>query len=212
MLSVILCFSFTIFTYATDEESVILKEQNHVVITNLDELEEITNEEGIEIPDGYTLEKVEYCTYLDIETTESNTQVDSNIEPRAGLIYSISNVKIVTPDFCYVNEYEHDIYEGPAEISTTFSFSKAVKRSIGVNVGSSTVKAAVGYDITDTYNVSKTFKTTVAKGKILEIKAYPVYRRTTFDIYNRWTDKLVETGAHTNKVVGVYIAQYTYSK
>ena len=91
---------------------------------------------------------------------------------------------------------------------STFTQSKAVKKPIGV----STVKAAVGYDITDTYTISKEFSATVSAGKYLDIRVYPLYRRTTFDIYNQWTGEFVQRDARTDQPVGLYIEQYTYSK
>ena len=204
VLSMIICFSLVQFSYASDDENVVLKEQYHTIVTNKNELEQIIEDEDIQVPDGYTLEKVEYFAYINEEISDDSSNINIEQEPRAGLIYEIRNVRKVN-DFYFVDDYDHDIYEGPASISTTYSYTRDVRKSIGVTIGNSTVEAAVGYDITDKYTKSKTFSTTVASGKTLHVYTYPVYRRTAFDIYNRWTDELVESGAYTDQLVGIYI-------
>lgn len=211
VLAIILCFSMVVFSHASNDESVTLEEQYHTIVTDPNEIEEIIQKENVQVPDGYTLEKVEYCAYIDIETANANSNTISEKESRAGLVYYITNVKI-KDDFYFVNDYDHDIFEGPAEITTKYSYTREVRKSLGVTIGNSTVEAAVGYDITDKYTKEKEFSTTVASGKVLHVYVYPVYRRTTFDIYNRWTDELVKSGAYTDKLVGIYVKQQTYSR
>lgn len=218
-VSVLLILTFCIYSgalsYAMNDTNVsntdiYTEEPQNICITDKAVLERIAQMKNLQIPAGYHLECYEQSFYVGNEYVSADNHSSFEPEPRA-LLYRIENVVVRTPDFYYVHEYEHDIYQGPATISTTFTQSKTVKKSIGVSIGNSTVKAAVGYDITDTYTVSKTFSATVAAGKYLEVKVYPLYRRTTFDIYNQWTDELVQRDARTDQPVGLYIEQYTYS-
>ncbi len=219
-ISVFLALTFCIYsgvlTYAvadtnSSDADIYTEEPLNVYITDKDALEKIAQMKNLQIPDGYHLECYEQSFYVRNEYVSAEHL--SSIEPKSrALLYRIENVVIRTPNFYFAHEYEHDIYQGPATISTTFTLNKSVKKSIGVSIGNGTVKDAVGYDVTDIYTVSKEFSATVPAGKYLEVKAYPLYRRTTFDIYNQWTGELVQREARTNRPVGLYIEQYTYSK
>lgn len=187
------------------------EESQNICITDQDTLEKIVQMKNLQIPEGYRPECYKQSFYVGNEYVSTDNHISFVPKPRA-LVYRIENIVVRTPDFYYVHDYEHDIYQGPAAISTTFTQSKAVKKSIGVSIGNSTVKAAVGYDLTDTYTVSKEFSATVPAGKYLDIRVYPLYRRTAFDIYNQWTGELVQRDAHTDQPIGLYIEQYTYSK
>lgn len=181
----------------------------HEVITDEDELNRIVQEEGIILSGTKRLEKVEKIVYASKE--EDTGAMNIGVVPCA-ILYEIKNVVVNSPDFYYTSDYDHDITHGAGSVSKTYSFTRAVKTNFGgVSIGNSTVSSAVGYDITNKYTVSKHFSATIAEGKVLDVKAYPLYRRTTFDIYNKWNNTLVKQGAYTDKPVGVYIAQYTYS-
>lgn len=215
-LALIFCICSAVLTYAATDINasnvdIYAEETQNICITDQDALEKIVQMKNLQIPEGYHLECYEQSLYVGNEYVSADNHNSFAPEPRA-FVYRIENVVVRTPDFYYVHEYQHDIYQGPATISTIFTQSKAVKKSIGVSIGNSTVKAAVGYDITDTYTISKEFSATVSAGKYLDIRVYPLYRRTTFDIYNQWTGEFVQRNARTDQPVGLYIEQYTYSQ
>lgn len=92
------------------------------------------------------------------------------------------------------------------------SRTNTVKKSINVGVTNKVVSAAVGYDITDSFTSTKTFSTTVAAGKKVNVKVHTNYQKKTFDIYNNATGNCVQSGAYTMKPVGLIFKQYTYSQ
>lgn len=180
------------------------------VITNPTELKKIIEEQELDVPVGYHLEKVEVFCYMD-KTEQKNEGFDENIQPNA-LLYEIRNVRVSPNEFYYVNEYDSDWFYGPCSVSETYTRQSSVKIDIDTTIGNSTVSAAVGYSITDTYTKSKTFSASVASGKILNVRVHTNYKSTQFDIYNQWTGNLVERDAWTAKPIGLVFVQYTYSK
>lgn len=114
-------------------------------------------------------------------------------------------------EFYYVNEYDSDWFYGPCSVSETYTRESTVKIDIDTTIGNGTVSAAVGYSITDTYVKSKTFTTTVAANKKLNVRIHTNYKSTQFDIYNQWSNNLVEKDAWTAKPIGLVFVQYTYS-
>lgn len=182
-----------------------------VCITDQAVLEKLAQTKNLQIPAGYHLECYTQSFYVGNEYVSA--EHPRSVEPKlSAFLYRIENVSVKSPSFCYAYEYAHDIYQGPAEISTTFSQSKSAKQSVGVPIGNSTVKAAVGYAVADAYTVSKAFWVTVPDGKYLDVKAYPLYQRTAFDVYHRWTGALVQKEAYADKPIGLLIEQYTYSQ
>lgn len=182
---------------------------NSLVITDEAELNKIIQRDGAVLAGTKKLDKVEIFVYA--AEQETPPVQDRGIEVQS-VVYEIKNVVVNSPDFYYTSDYYHDVCYGSGSVAKTYSFDRPVKTDFGgVSIGNSTVSYAVGYKITDTYTVSKYFTATIAEGKALDVKAYPLYRRTTFDIYNKWNNTLVKKGAHTDKPVGVTIVKYTYS-
>lgn len=214
ILTVILCMTGFLCSVSADTEKTIfetLPKSYSVTITDPDDIEQYITENDLTIPQGATLEKIQQTIYIDESLLPSLYDSSSSAPSPKGLVYEIKNVYCSGQEFYYTSEFESDWYQGPATISTTYSQTKTVKKLIGVNIGNSTVSSAVGYDITQSYTVTKSFSTSVASGKTLNVKSYPLYLRTLFDIYNKWSGNLVANDAYTDKAVGLYIVQYTYN-
>ncbi|MCM1363679.1 MAG: hypothetical protein NC215_01705 [Ruminococcus sp.] len=206
---VIICV-MTTFTnvFAINEESVeIYSEPNHAYHQTIIDPEKLSEIESTEQLDDYKLEKVNIDSYI-FDTDLENIAITPGIEPNA-LLYKIQNVKTESP-FVFPDIYDLDVYQGPANISTTYTRTEEVGLHLGISIGNSTVSAAVGYDISKKYTVSKTFSTTVPSGKILHVKIHVIYRRTSFDIYNKYTNNCVKKYAYTDKPIGLQFTQYTY--
>lgn len=215
-LSLTFCISCGALIYRAEgttapDAAVYTEKTQDVCITDQATLEKLAQTKNLQIPAGYHLECYTQSFYVGSEYARAENH-RSVVTERTAFLYRIENVSVKSPSFCYASEYAHDIYQGSAEISTTFTQSKSAKQSIGVPIRNSTVKAAVGYAVTDIYTVSKAFSVSVPDGKYLDVKAYPLYRRTAFDIYNRWTGALVQSAAHTDRPIGLLIEQYTYSQ
>lgn len=180
------------------------------VITNQAELQNIIETQQLNVPTGYHLEKVEIYRYTDADEEQIASTLESTIQPYA-LLYTIKNVRHSPNEFYYVNEYDSDWFYGPCSVSETYTRESTVKIDIDTTIGNGTVSAAVGYSITDTYVKSKTFTTTVAANKKLNVRIHTNYKSTQFDIYNQWSNNLVEKDAWTAKPIGLVFVQYTYS-
>lgn len=184
----------------------------HSVIADADELEEIITNENIVVPDGYNLEKVEKTGYITVGENELLREDVSTIKPGYevnGVIYELRN-KNVEPPFIYVNNYYLDVFQGYANITEKYQYSKEVIKNINVTIGSNTVKSCVGYSKTQKYDIEKTFSTTAPAGKILHLHIDIIYRRTSFDIYKKSTGALVQSYAYTDRPIGLQFTQYIY--
>lgn len=135
----------------------------------------------------------------------------STIEPTA-ILYEIRNVRHSPNQFYYVNQYDSDWFYGPCEVSETYTKEVETKSKMDTTIGKSTVKLSVGYSHSEKYTVSKTFKTSVAAGKVLNIRVHANFASAQFDIYNKYNGNLVEKDAWIAKPVGLVFLQYTYSK
>ena len=183
-------------------------------VTNPSDLQKIAETENLNIPEGYHLESVETFIYTDNDslTDSSASQNTTEIVSNQGIIYNIKNVKDNGDGFYYSSEYDSDWFYGPATVSEEYSRTNSVKMSVNVNVTNSVITGAVGYDVTKTFTNKKTFSTTVASGKKVNVKVHTNYKKTTFDIYNKVTGNCAQSGAYTMKPVGLIFKQYTYAQ
>lgn len=185
-------------------------------VTDEDELEKIIEKENIEVPEGYHLESVDTYIYNNasedlIQEDWISQQVDAQYSPR-GIVYNIKNVKNKGDGFYFSSEYDSDWFYGPATVSEQYTRTNSVKMSVDAGVANSVISGAVGYSVTSTYSCTKTFTTTVASGKKVNVKIHTNYAKTTFDVYNKLTGNCVQSGAYTMKPVGLIFKQYTYSQ
>lgn len=211
MATVILCLtSITVFAEndSISNQDIITISETQLIssVNDPEKLQEIIEKENLSVPEGYYLEKVETFVY-------SNDDFEFNPEPEPqAILYEIKNVRHSPNQFIYVNQYDSDWFYGPSTISITYSRTNKVEKDIGVSIGNGTVSAAVGYKVSVEYTNSKTFNSSVAAGKKLNVKVHTNYTSTQFDIYNKWTGNLVEKDAWTAKPIGLVFKQYTYNQ
>lgn len=213
VFSILLLSVFTVNAMSlyptTTEDDTELELESVTTITDKEELEEIIESQNLSVPTGYYLEKVDVIVYNTEDTI--NTIPSSSIQPR-GLIYEIRNIRVSPKEFYYVNEYDSDWFDGPCSISETYSTECSVKYDYSVNIGDSTVEASLGYSKEYRTVCTKTFSTTVAAGKRLNVRIHPNYKSTEFDVYNKLTGNLTEKDCWIAKPIGLIFMQYTYSK
>ena len=219
LLSICLLFGGSLSAYASESQNnnstTSNTEWTYVsTITDPSDLQQIAEAENLNIPEGYHLESVKTFIYTDNDSlTDSFTSQNTNeIISTRGIIYNIKNVKDKGDGFYYSSEYDSDWFYGPATVSEEYSRTDSVKMSVNVNVTNSVITGAVGYDVTKTFTNKKTFSTTVASGKKVNVKIHTNYKKTTFDIYNKVTGNCVQSGAYTMKPVGLIFKQYTYAQ
>lgn len=122
-LPLIFCIYSAVLTYAVTDINasnvdIHAEETQNICITDQDALEKIVQMKNLQIPEGYHLECYAQSFYVGNEYVSADNQNSFAPEPRA-FVYRIENVVVRTPDFYYVHEYEHDIYQGSATISMT---------------------------------------------------------------------------------------------
>lgn len=217
LLAAILFFTYSVYVFAagenTSDVNINIIDNTKLVqtITDKNELQKIIERDHLTVAPNSQLEKVEIFVYKPANN-ESITNSNMDIQPMAGLIYEIRNVVVSPKEFYYVNDYTSDWYDGPCVINHTYTEEKEVEYNINTTIGNSTVSAAIGYALNEKFTVSKSFSTTVASGKRLNVRVHVNYKSTEFDIYNKFTGKLVESKAWAAKPIGLVIFQYTYSK
>lgn len=175
-------------------------------VTNPEELEKIIEQDNIQVPEGYHLEKVETFVYDGVEP-----QMEQPIiEPRA-ILYEIRNVRHSPNQFIYTNEYESDWFYGPCTATETYSQTQEARVDIDTSIGDSTVEAAIGFSISQSYTHTRNYTVTVPAGKAVNVRIHMNYTSTMFDIYNKWTGNLKEKDAWAAKPIGLVFKQYTYN-
>lgn len=197
------------------EDNTELELESVTTITDKETLDEIITNQNLNIPTGYHLEKVDVIVYNadNSENTLSNSfAAEDTIQPMAGLIYEIKNIRVSPKEFYYVNEYDSDWFDGPCTISETYSKECKAKYNYSVGIQNSTVEASLGYSKSYKTVCTKTFSTTVASGKRLNVRIHTNYKSTEFDVYNKLTGNLAEKNCWIAKPIGLIFIQYTYSK
>lgn len=184
---------------------------SYSVVTDEDELAQIIEEDNLKIPEGYHLEKVETFVYTDEDNAYSDVaELTEEVQPY-GIIYNVTNIKNLGDRYTISSEYDSDWFYGPADVSESYSRTNTVEKSVSVGITNAALTSALGYSVTKSYTNTKTFSTSVASGKKLNVKVYTNYQKNTFDIYNKATGNCVQSGAYTLKPVGLIFKQYTYT-
>lgn len=210
-LVTVFCGTFLAVGAAPVTETATEYEEQYYVVTDTAELERIVEQDELNVPEGYHLEKVETFVYTEVDDSNAGViKQTTDIQPY-GIIYEVKNKKNKGDNHIKTDQYDSDWFYGPASISETYSRTNKVEKNVSVGITNAALSSALGYSVTDEYTNVKTFSTSVASGKKLNVKVYTNYQKTTFDIYNKATQKCVQEGASTEKPVGLIFKQYTYA-
>lgn len=183
---------------------------SETVITDKDALAEIEISHNIDVEGEGRLSKVEQFVYS-IPSSKNYFESKNSVQQRS-ILYEIKNVRESSKKFYYPNEYLADGWcYGPCTISQTYTKTAKAKYNFDVNIGSSTLKSAVGYDTDYSVTLSQYFSTTVADGQKINVKVYANYQSTEFDVYNKYTGNLVEKDCWIAKPVDLLVLRYTYA-
>lgn len=184
------------------------------VFTSREDLQALIEIHNAQIPEGYSIEKIELFSECDIKD-ENNNNI-SNHPNHWDWIYRaiVSTVDRGTGWFFPNNPYRDDWWDGPdtATISQTNSHSATVSDKFGLS--DSYISAEVGFNITSSYNVTLTSTTPVPADKILNVKTYITYRRVDFDVweYHLFNDAHYYNTGSAYRPLGSYFAKFWYTK
>lgn len=184
--------------------------ESETVITDKDALAEIEISHNIDVEGEGRLAKVEQFVYS-IPSSKNYFESENSIQTRS-ILYEIKNIRVSSKKFYYPNEYlADDWYYGSCTVSQTYTKTAKAKYNFDVNIGSSTLKSAIGYDKDYSVTLSQHYSTTVAKNEKINVKVYANYQSTEFDVYNKHTNNLVEKDCWIAKPVGLLVLKYTYA-
>ncbi|GAA1927845.1 hypothetical protein GCM10009753_71930 [Streptantibioticus ferralitis] len=91
---------------------------------------------------------------------------------------------------CGTDQIDYTSGRGPSTISLTVNKSVAATWSANANVQASYVSAGVGFNVTTTYSVTRGMSYPVPSGKVGVIRAYPSLRAYSFDVFDRFDNKI----------------------
>ncbi len=178
-------------------------------VTDKNLLKKIIKTDRLYVPDGLNLEKKEIFV-LKLENSET-TNSAINFKRWSGLIYEIKNISVSPKEFYYIDEYDSDWYDGACSIKGEYNKKLSVKAKVKTVIGKGTVKNAIGFSLTQNVSVLNNFHIAVEEGKKVNVRTYANYKSVEFDIYNKFTGRLVEAKAWAAKPIGLVIIRYTYS-
>lgn len=179
-------------------------------VTDKNMLEKIIKTDRLSVPNGLNLEKKEIFI-LKLESNETTNNSGKNFKRGSGLIYEIKNISVSPKEFYYIDEYDSDWYDGACSIKGEYNKKLSVKAKVKTVIGKGTVKNAIGFSLTQNVPVLNNFHIAVEEGKKVNVRTYANYKSVEFDIYNKFTGRLVEAKAWAAKPIGLVIIRYTYS-
>lgn len=177
------------------------------VYTDRADIEKIAAKEGLSQAQTKKIKRIEITREV---SEESETLSDTGSEKKTSLWYEIRSVRheapFVIPDEI-IGAY---IFSGPCEGGGIYKTEKYPVMSLGVRLGRRAVAKKAGVDIRRKYCIEKELTLPVKQGETAAVKTRTLYRRTAFDIYNRFTGKPIREYAYLDKPVGIEITVIIY--
>lgn len=181
--------------------------ENSIKDPNL--LNEIIINDNVEIPEGYKLVEV-ITTTVEISPDISNNIDNSDIEQEnSPSLFDKWTLKNKTSEEVQGKLITSDWFDGPS--SFTHSYEETVSASFSTNAGISAkaLSAELGFSVTASTKLTKTYNVNIAKGKKVNLKVYVNNKKYSYSVYKG--DKYKGTGTATEPI-GLVFKQYVYNK
>ncbi|MBY8889291.1 hypothetical protein K7472_31275 [Streptomyces sp. PTM05] len=91
---------------------------------------------------------------------------------------------------CGTTQIDYTSGRGPSTISLSVNKSVAATWSANASVQAGYVSLGVGFNVTSTYTVIRSISYPVPSGKVGVIRAYPSLESYSFDVYDRFNNKI----------------------
>lgn len=182
--------------------------------TDPDRLEQIAKEDGIEVPEGYSLVSVT-TKFVPLEAEKEQVLKEDAgvVSPMSTYITYITNVQSAGNKY-YSSDYDSYNYTGPSSVSTTYSQTRSSNYTATTSVSSSLVSSAVGFSVNSSWTYSQGYATTVPAGQLLVVRVHMNYSVKTFDVYRRLSTQTTGTKIGSGSAwrpIGLLIKEYRYS-
>lgn len=149
-----------------------------IAITDRKQIEKIAKQQNLNDPDSIT--KITY-DFRDSSKIQENqlTNVYPNMITSTTVVY---NVKNLGTGFSYWDNYDSSIYDGPANVTKTYSRTNSISYTCNVNVNADIVAAAVGFSIGKNQTVTESYSFTVPTNHQIELRVFTNYQEKSFDV------------------------------
>ncbi len=198
MLALVMIFNVSApaFAESIDDRRIDSKDKTSI-ITNKDELQRIINEDDIEIPEGYKLlDVVDSIEEISVDFSKDSLELMQNSASTSNFDevsqtrwfwfwddWKVKNRQYLGEYYFPGNPLRSDYFEGPCDISETYTEQVKAEVHTGVNVGNDVLGAELGVSLAQEESVSTHFKTSVPSGIELNVIIYGMYKKYSYDIY-----------------------------
>lgn len=173
-----------------------------IVITDKEQIAKIAKQQNLNDPDSIT--KITY-DFRNSSKIQGDQPTNSDTVTPTVKVY---NVKDLGTGFSYWDDYDSSIYNGPANVTKTYSRTNSISFTCDVSVDSKLVAAAVGFAIGKNQTVSEAYSFTVPANHQIELRVFTNYQEKSFDVGNDYGGLLYYSGSGTaQRPVGLIFQQ-----
>lgn len=181
-----------------------------ITITDKGQIAEIAKEQNLNDPESITKITYEFHNFSNIQESqqiENNANANSSINSVTST-QAIYNVKDLGTGYSYWDQYDSSIYDGPAEVTKTYTRTASSSYSANIKVDYKIIEAAVGFTFTSGQQVSEAYKLSVPANKKIELRIFTNYQKKSYDIGDNYGGLIYNTGSGTaQKPVGLIFQQ-----
>jgi hypothetical protein len=180
-----------------------------ITITDKGEIAEIAKEQNLNDPESITKITYEFRDFSNHESQqiENMANADSSVSSVTST-QVVYNVKDLGTGFSYWDQYDSSIYDGPAEVTKTYTRTASSSFSTNIKIDYKIIEAAVGFTFTSGQQVSEAYKLTVPANKKIELRVFTNYQQKSYDIGDNYGGLVYYSGSGTaQKPVGLIFQQ-----
>lgn len=149
-----------------------------IVITDRGQIAELAKQQSLGDPASITKITYEFRASHNVQGGQQE-HINTDFPKQTTKIY---NVKDLGSGFSDWEEYDSDIFDGPAESAGTDTRVASCSYSANPNVDAKLVEAAVKFDFISGENVSETHSITIPANHKTELRIYTNYEMWSYDI------------------------------
>ncbi len=175
-----------------------------IVITDKEQIAEIAKQQNLNDPDSITKITYDFRNSSKIQGGQPKNADSEAVTPTV----TVYNVKDLGTGFSYWDDYDSSIYNGPANVTKTYTRRNSSSFTCDVKVESKLVSAAVGFTIGSEQTVSEAYSFTVPANHQIELRVLTNYQMKSFDVGNDYGGLLYYSGSGTaQRPVGLIFQQ-----
>lgn len=177
-------------------------------ITNPELLNKIILEDNLEVPEGYELVEVITTTVENVPSDSNNIEFN-NTEEDLQKLFAKWTLKNITSKEEQGKLITSDYYDGPSNFTHSYEETVSCSYSTKSGISVKALSAELGFSVTGTEKVGRTYNVNVDKGKKVNLKVYVNNKKYSFSVYKN--DDYKGSGTAT-KPIGLIFKQYVFNK